>query len=208
MCVFPSLSPFSSPEAACSPRPPTVSPRPAHPVPVALASTFLRSQETHGLASTVNAHLPRGGRRKIRFSRSFTDPGRPARLSGGWRNRGPREDRTSLGPKRGSEPPSESVPFTRVDSEARALLAVVQTPLPLLVLPPWDCSPGQDHRLCRAESGGAGPRHCPGPGGPSCSSAPAGSRWPLVSPSADPGLSPAAAGPDPPGTGAARTWHL
>lgn len=70
------------------------------------------------------------------------------------------------------------------------------------------CSPGRGHRLCQAESRGAGPRRCPGPGVPSCSSTSAGSRWLLTSPSDDPGLSPAEAGPSRPGTGVARTRHL
>lgn len=71
-----------------------------------------------------------------------------------------------------------------------------------------DCSPGRDHRPCRAGSGAAGPRRCRGPGGPGCSSACAASRWLPASPSADPGPRPAAAGPRPPGTGAARTRRL
>lgn len=40
--------------------PPSVSAMPAHPVPVAVASTFLGSQNIRGLALAVNAHLPEG----------------------------------------------------------------------------------------------------------------------------------------------------
>jgi hypothetical protein len=50
----------------------------AYPMTVAFASTFLCSQEIHGLASLVDAHLSRGERRtKIRVSQSSTRTERP-----------------------------------------------------------------------------------------------------------------------------------
>lgn len=57
MCVFPTPS-CLPPGGSLSP---SVSATPAHPVSVAFASTFLGSQDVHGLAPAVNAHLAGGG---------------------------------------------------------------------------------------------------------------------------------------------------
>lgn len=61
---------FSSLETPCFA---FISPMPAHPMPMAFASTFLCSQEIHGLALMVDAYLLSGERRaKTTFSQRFT----------------------------------------------------------------------------------------------------------------------------------------
>lgn len=58
---------------ALSKRPfPSVSSTPAHPMAVAFASTFLCSQEIHGLAPMVDAHLLHREKSRDRSARART----------------------------------------------------------------------------------------------------------------------------------------
>lgn len=167
---------------------PFISSTPAHPMAVTFASTFLCSQEIHGLASVADAHLFRREKSKDDILKALERLG-PAGLcetpfyrrktEAGWGNKTVRTEESGLLWVRGCFPSGLNRP---------------------------GYSPGQDHRQCQAEQEEAGPHHCPGPGPPSCSLTV--SRWLPGPPRGDLGLSPGEAGSYPTGTAVAHTWHL
>lgn len=154
---------------------------------VAFASTFLGSQEVHGLASTADAHLPQRERErgaKITFSKPWR----------GW------------GLCRCEAPLIDAKPKLGGQTRLLGRKNLAPRARPAVGLSPPGYSPGRGHRQCQAEPGEAEPRRCPGPGPPSCSLTV--SHWLPGPPRADRGLSPAEAGSYPTGIVAAHRWHL